>query len=158
MNGLLEDLLTLAREGNRAAELEAVDLATVIDDCWHTVETGSASLVCDTTRTIRADRSRVQQLVENLLGNAVDHGGEDVTVTVGDLPGGFYFEDDGAGIPDDERAAVFDAGYTTRDGGSGIGLSIVENVAETHGWSVTVTASDDGGARFEITGVEFEDE
>jgi len=50
------------------------------------------------------DRSRLRQLLENLLRNAVEHGGENVTVTVGNLPDGFYVADDGPGIPPDRQA------------------------------------------------------
>jgi signal transduction histidine kinase len=86
----------------------------------------------------------------------VEHGGDDVTVTVGDLDGGFYVEDDGPGIPADEREAVFGFGYSTGRDGTGFGLAIVSDIAEAHGWGVTATAGTDGGARFEITGVDVE--
>jgi len=49
---------------------------------------------------------------------------------------------------------VFESGYTTRENGTGYGLSVVERIAEAHGWSVTVTDSESGGARFEFTGVD----
>jgi len=84
--------------------------------------------------------------------DAVEHGG--VTVTVGALDDGFYVADDGPGIPPERRDEVFEAGYTTTDHGTGFGLRIVEQIAEAHGWTIGVTASDTGGARFEITGVE----
>jgi signal transduction histidine kinase len=77
-----------------------------------------------------------------------------VTVAVGDLPDGFYVEDDGPGIPEDRRSKVTDAGYSTREGGTGFGLGIVAAIVEAHGWTLTVTESEDGGARFEVTGVE----
>ena len=80
-------------------------------------------------------------------------GGSVVTVTVGDLEEGFYAADDGPGIPAEEREQVFDSGYTTSEDGTGFGLGIVQNVVEAHGWAVTITESDAGGARFEITGV-----
>ncbi|PSQ62014.1 MAG: hypothetical protein BRD21_07675 [Halobacteriales archaeon SW_8_66_22] len=76
-----------------------------------------------------------------------------MTVTVGDLEEGFYAADDGPGIPAEEREQVFDSGYTTSEDGTGFGLGIVQNVVEAHGWAVTITESDAGGARFEITGV-----
>ncbi|ELY45178.1 hybrid sensor histidine kinase/response regulator [Natronorubrum sulfidifaciens] len=76
-----------------------------------------------------------------------------VTVTVGTLPSGFYVADDGPGIPPDERDSVFETGYS-RAGGTGFGLAIVERIADAHGWSVTVTESEAGGARFEFRGVE----
>jgi signal transduction histidine kinase len=50
---------------------------------------------------------------------------------------------------------VFEAGYSTTEDGTGFGLNIVKQVADTHGWNVRVTDGSDGGARFEITGVEF---
>jgi len=88
-------------------------------------------------------------------GDAVDHGGADVTVSVGELDGGFYVEDDGPGIPPDERDDVFETGYSTSREGTGFGLSIVGQVVDAHGWEVRVTEGTDGGARFEITGVEW---
>ena len=46
---------------------------------------------------------------------------------------------------------MFEYGYSTEEEGAGLGLSIVEAVAEAHGWTVSVTESAEGGARFEIT-------
>ncbi len=104
-------------------------------------------------------------------GNAVEHGStsppshghEDgdgsgpptdpaVTVRVGRLDDGegFYVEDDGPGIPPDDRGSVFEHGYTTQSEGTGLGLTIVERIADAHGWSVVVTESESGGARFEV--------
>ena len=74
---------------------------------------------------------------------------------VGETDAGFYVEDDGPGIPADEREAIFDAGYSTRADGTGFGLSIVQRVVEAHEWEIAVTDGNEGGARFEITGVEF---
>jgi PAS domain S-box-containing protein len=154
METLIEDLLTLAREGETVAEVKPVDLGGLLSGCWETLDRDGATLAVETDATVRADRDRLRQLVENLLTNALNHGGSDVSVTVGDCEGGFYVADDGPGIPADEREDVFDAGYSTSADGNGFGLSIVARIAEAHGWTVAVTESDDGGARFEITGVE----
>ena len=103
-----------------------------------------------------ADERRLQRLFENLYRNAVEHGGEDVTVTVGDIDGeGFFVADDGPGIPPDERDRVFQSGYSGDEDGTGFGLAIVERIVEAHGWAIHVTESDTGGARFEITGLEM---
>ncbi|MFA1610900.1 PAS domain S-box protein [Halobellus rubicundus] len=154
MEELIEDLLVLAREGGQATDADAIDLAGLAGDCWRTVSTAEATLDIRTDERIRADRPRLQQLLENLIRNAIEHGGSDITLTVGDLPGGFYVEDDGPGIPPDEREHVFETGYSTAEEGTGLGLNIVRQVAEAHGWDVTITESGAGGARFEITGVE----
>jgi PAS domain S-box-containing protein len=168
MDGLIEDLLTLARSGDDVDEVETVGLGALVEECWATVETGSATVTVADDFAVRADRSRLHQLLGNLFRNAVEHGstssrleaddaaghGRDVTVTVGSLDEGFYLEDDGPGVPEAEREDVFDAGYTTSDTGTGFGLSIVHEIATAHGWEVSVTESDAGGARFEFRGVE----
>ena len=76
-------------------------------------------------------------------------------MTVGTIPNGFYIEDDGPGIPTDERDAVFEAGYSTTEDGTGFGLNIVEEIVDAHGWDIRVTEAPDGGARFEIASVEY---
>jgi signal transduction histidine kinase len=97
-------------------------------------------------------------------GDAVEHGSVDVegadhaplTVTVGGLPDGFYVEDTGPGIEPRRRETVFEAGHSSGSG-TGLGLHIVRNVADEHGWTVVVTDGCQGGARFEFTDVEIED-
>jgi PAS domain S-box-containing protein len=136
---LIDDLLALAREGAGAIDAEPTSLADAIQRCWRTVETGNATLTVETTRTIKADRGRLQQLLQNLVRNAVEHGstnsrpeaddavehgGSDIAVTVGDLPDGFYVADDGPGIPEAERERAFDIGHSTEDGNTGFGLAI----------------------------------
>jgi PAS domain S-box-containing protein len=152
MEGLIDDLLTLAREGEAVADPEPIELAGLVEECWRNVASGDVELTVDTDRTVRADRSRVKQLLENLLANAVEHGGS--LVRVGDTAEGFYVADDGPGVPAEARADVFDAGYSADSDGTGMGLAIVERVADAHGWTVTVTESPEDGARFEVTGVD----
>jgi len=153
MEELVDDLLTLAHEGERVSEIESVDLAAAVEDCWRNVSTTETAPHVDTDLVIRADPDQLRHLLENLLGNALRHGGADVTVTVGDLDDGFYVGDDGPGIPEADRETVFDSGYSTAADGTGVGLSIVQTIADAHGWSVAVTESETGGTRFEIRGV-----
>lgn len=152
---LIDDLLTLARQRESATDIGTVDLADAVERGWQNVDTANATLVTDSHRVIRADETRVQQLLENLLRNAVEHGGENVVVTVRDLDGGFYVADDGPGIPEENRTRAFEGGYSTNHGGTGFGLSIVERIATAHDWEVSITRGTEGGARVEITGVEF---
>jgi PAS domain S-box-containing protein len=150
---LIQDILTLAREGERVGEPESVTLAALVEEVWQTIETTRATIDIDAEQTIEADVSRLRQLLENILTNAIEHGGSDVTVTVGRLDNGFYIEDDGPGVPDAKRDEIFTAGYTTAGEGTGFGLRIAEQVATAHGWQIRVTDSPTGGARFEVTGV-----
>lgn len=164
METLIEELLTLARQGQAVVEPEPVALDAVVEDAVANLSTGEATVTFGggAARRFLADRSRLCELLENLLHNAVEHGSEGPTndaveIRVGGLEdaAGFYLADDGPGIPASERERVFDAGYTTAVDGTGFGLSIVRQICAGHGWTVEVTDSDIGGARFEITGVEL---
>ena len=149
---LIDDLLTLAHEDPDVADSDAVSLADAAKDSWQLVETAWATLEVGAPDVIEADRSRLKQLFENLYRNAVEHGGEDVVVHVASTAGGFHVSDTGSGIPEDERAKVFNAGYSTSADGTGFGLRIVKQIAEAHGWEITVGESEQGGARFEFVG------
>ena len=171
MEALIEDLLALAREERALEDRSPVALSDVATAAWGTVETSGATLSVDTDHTVSADEARLRQLFENLFRNAVEHGstspdsgtrqdavehgGDDgVTVTVGDTDDGFYVTDDGPGIPEDERERVFETGFSTSQTGSGLGLDIVARIADVHGWRVSVVDSDEGGTRFEFSGVD----
>lgn len=156
MEALIDDVLQLARQGQPISETEPVQLSALATRCWELVDTGEAELVVKDDLTVAADPDRLQQLLENLYRNAVEHGGPGVTVRIGalDRGSGFYVADDGPGIPEANREELFDAGYTTDESGTGFGLAIVEEIVEAHGWTVSVTESAEGGARFEFTGVD----
>ena len=169
MEAIIEDTLTLAREGQTVAETEPVEVGAVAEDCWETVATDGATIHVEGDRTVDADRGRLRHVFENLFRNAIEHGtavggsqtgngstardGSDVAITVGFTDAGFYVADDGSGIPEGERESVFESGYSTNESGTGLGLPIVEEIVEAHGWDISVTESEAGGARFEITGV-----
>lgn len=157
---MVDDLLALARYGDGVSETTWVGLSEVLREAWQNVETGDASLEINTNQRIRADRGQLSHILENLLRNAIEHAGDGVTVRVGplDAESGFYISDDGPGIPPQERASVFRAGYTTADTGTGLGLSITKEIVETHDWEIVVREGEAGGARFEISGVAVSDE
>ena len=157
MEAITRDVLELARQGRIITDASPVYLPRQVEECWKTVETGGAELRTDGVSGVHvvADEDRLRQLLENLVRNAVEHGGDDVTVRVGTTESGFYLEDDGPGIPEDDREGVFEAGYTTSSEGTGFGLNIVERIVDAHGWRIATTDGTDGGARLEITGVEF---
>jgi signal transduction histidine kinase len=188
MAALIEDMLSLARQGESIEDMEAVALPGVVDECWAGVAAPNATIEITAECGLLADESRLKQLLENLLRNAVEHGstsnqnaarsddavehgstspdsqarqdavehGDDgVTVTVGPLDAGdgFYVADDGPGIPEADMEAVFEHGYSSTRNGTGFGFAIVERISDAHGWTLTVTDSEDGGARFEFSDV-----
>ncbi|MFC6771119.1 PAS domain S-box protein, partial [Halorubrum pallidum] len=182
MERLIEDVLTLARQGDAVDDVEAIDLRELAtryaEDEFSPVDVPDGStdgdvalpdgvstdgepdagsgvsidVAVEADQALFADAGRLKRLLGNLLRNAAEHGGS--RVVIDDLPDGFYVADDGPGIPDDRLDAVFESGYSTSETGTGFGLAIVESIAEAHGWEVTLTASESGGARFEFTGVD----
>ena len=74
MNELIDDILTLAREGDSVRETEPIDLGALCSDCWENVEAPDATLLVEAESTIAADRRRLRRLLENLFRNAVEHG------------------------------------------------------------------------------------
>jgi PAS domain S-box-containing protein len=159
MAQMIEELLSLAEQGQAVLDPNAVTLADLASQAWEHVETANASLEIDvdTSVVIMADEGRLSELFENLFRNALDHAGTDVTVRVGilDDTAGFYVEDDGPGIPADKRDEVFEAGYTDAAEGTGFGLSIVQQIVDGHEWEITISEETTGGARFEIRNVEL---
>jgi PAS domain S-box-containing protein len=159
MSILLDDLLRLAREGHSVDDAEPVSLAGVAAAARQTVRTEEATVDVEGDVRFLADRSRLQQLLENLLRNGVEHASDDgpPTIVIGALPDqqGFFVEDDGPGIPSDEREAVFSPTRSEGSRGVGLGLAIVNEIVEAHDWSIRVTEGREGGARFEVTGVEL---
>lgn len=154
MERMLKDTLTIVRGDNLDLTKEPVDLAALARRCQDQVAESEAEIEIETRQKISADRDRLTQLLENLFRNAIEHGRPDVTIMLGGLEDGFYVEDDGPGIPEDERETVFKEGYTTNEAGSGLGLGVVQRVADIHGWNARVTEGVAGGARFEIRGIE----
>jgi len=163
---LVEDLLLLAKtEQAEFLRSEAIDLPTFVDELWH----ASTLLACRCFQldpvpagTLLADPDRLAQALRNLLSNAIAHTTpERGLVRMRVQPAAedrirFIVEDDGPGIPAQERERVFDRFHRTdqaRDrasGGTGLGLAIVDAIAKAQGGTATASASPAGGARIEL--------
>lgn len=159
---LVDDLLLLAKtEQTEFLRIEPIDLTVFVSELWD-----GMSLLADRrfelgpvpAATLRADPDRLAQALRNLVGNAIDHTAPKrglVRMRVEEVSGGrvrFFVEDDGPGIPAEQRERVFDRFHRTdaaRDrasGGTGLGLAIVRAIAEAHGGSVSAGPSPSGGA------------
>jgi PAS domain S-box-containing protein len=154
MDDLVGDVLDLAKQGQSLGETVPVDLGAVAREAWDVVSTDGVSLEVESLPEASGDPDRLASLFTNLFGNAVEHGGADV-VRVGSLPDddGFFVADDGVGLSGTDVERLFEYGYSGSESGTGLGLNIVEGVAEAHGWRVTATEGDGGGACFEFRGV-----
>lgn len=149
---LIDDVLELARQGQRVEDPDSASLDAIAEDAWEMVETTDAGLNLTEEVQLQADPDRLQRLLENLFRNAAEHAGADVQLRVGPLTDrdGFFVADNGSGISPEDRDSVFDSGYTTATDGTGFGLSIVETIAEAHDWTIGLNESAEGGARFEF--------
>jgi signal transduction histidine kinase len=160
---IVEDLLLLSRidEGSLTMRHEPVDLDDLVqDEAARLRATPSLQVTFDRVdpAQVEGDRSRLERLVRNLGENAARHARAAVALELrrDDGTAILSIEDDGAGIPAAERERVFDRFVRLdeareRDaGGSGLGLSIVREIASLHGGAVSVADGRLGGARFEV--------
>jgi signal transduction histidine kinase len=163
---LIDDLLILAKsEQTQFLRIEPIDLASFVDDLWQaTIPLAERCFQLDPVApgTLLGDPDRLAQALRNLLANAIEHTAPEqglVHMQVQQSANGrirFVVEDDGPGIPADQRELVFDRFHRTdaaRDrasGGTGLGLAIVEAIAKAHEGSVTAGESSTGGARIEL--------
>jgi signal transduction histidine kinase len=103
----------------------------------------------DKTLAVHVERQDLDEMLGNLIENAAKYGGGSVFVTVSRAEGfvDFAIEDDGQGIPVDERERIFDRGVRLDSSkpGTGLGLAIVRDVAEIYGGSITLEESEDMG-------------
>lgn len=155
---LLDDFLSLARP--RAVDATALDLAPLIAEVVGLQGPVAASnrvalrsvVPVDLPR-VYADAKRIRQVLVNLLVNAVEasRGEEDSFIEVGARSGvrgmvEVVVEDNGVGLESDVEARVFESFVTTKDAGTGLGLTIVRNIIERHGGSIELGARPGGGA------------
>jgi signal transduction histidine kinase len=154
LGGVVDSLLELARHRERGAE--RIDLAALTRSVVAELGKDAGPQVRVTGMgTVVADPSRVRQVTANLLDNARRHARTMVRLTV--APRGhdtvLIVEDDGPGVPKEERAKLFDRfyrGFAPRGAGSGLGLALAKDLAESDGATIVIGSSDLGGARFEV--------
>ena len=99
--------------------------------------------------SVHVERQDLDEMLGNLIENAAKYGGGSVFVTVGAQAGfvEFLIEDDGVGIPEEQRVRIFDRGVRLDSGkpGTGLGLAIVRDVAEIYEGTVSLEESEDLG-------------
>jgi signal transduction histidine kinase len=163
MQGLVEDLLLLARADERVPLSRApVDLDDLAFEEGHRLRSTTSKRV-DTSEVsaarVRGDADALRRVFRNLGENAARHSASRVDIALADLGDDVVLtvDDDGPGIPESERERVLqrfvrlDEARSRDDGGSGLGLSIVDEVVRAHGGSMSITQSPLGGVRIQVT-------
>ena len=162
MRRLIEDLLLLARSDEKQSPLGAVDVD--LDDVLYEEGKRIDAMTDLTVGTsivpvrVTGDQPALARMVRNVVDNAVRHAVTRIELSCTPSGGSavIVIDDDGPGIPEQQRERVFDrfvrldASRTRDEGGAGLGLAIVAGTAAAHTGSVTVSRSPLGGARFEI--------
>ena len=165
LNTLIDEIMTYAKleQGTPSLDFEQIILFEVLDQVLietEALKTGKTLELQAPPLNLEVDAERryLHRVVQNLVGNAVRYCDHHVLISGGLNDEGMAYicvEDDGPGIPEEERSRIFEAfsrldnSRTRASGGYGLGLSIVSRIAYWFGGSITIDDSPElGGARF----------
>ena len=164
---IVDDLLFVARQESGDVRLrpQEVDLADLVERAVAAGRalgdnTGSVTFEAAVTRSrVRADPSRIRQVITILLENALLYGAREVRVRLDQTPDGFAVTvtDDGPGLADDEIAHVFERFFRGSnaamryDGGAGLGLPVAKAIIEAHGGQIALTSEPGDGVEARFT-------
>ncbi|MCX6460062.1 MAG: HAMP domain-containing sensor histidine kinase [Actinobacteria bacterium] len=164
MGGLVDDLLTLARHDQaRDVEYSPVDVAAIARDAGDDARAGaparSISINAEGPALVAGDEPALRQVIGNLVSNALQHTAGSVRLGVsaqGDVVV-VTVADDGPGLAPEDAAHMFDrffrvdAARTRVQGGSGLGLSIVQSIVDDHGGTISLDTAPDRGTTITVT-------
>ena len=169
LTGIITDLLTLTQMDSQSTALteEEVDFSGLTEETLHTLRAAAARAgqqISDRIEpdvTLTGDRSKLGQIIYNLIDNAIKYtpeGGEiRVTLASEGRNAVLTVTDNGIGIPEDDQAHIFDRFYrvdkarSRATGGTGLGLSIVRQMVQLHGGEITVASAPEKGSVFTVT-------
>jgi PAS domain S-box-containing protein len=161
MQEMIDDLLEYSRVGRKDGEFEPVDCNAVLDTVRQNLRVAiadtDATVEVGALPTVEGDRSRLTELFQNLVSNAIKYTDDDerphVTVTAESEGDRWVFvvEDEGQGIPEDRIDRVFDLFYRSEvQDSTGIGLALVQKIVESHGGEVWVESTPGEGSSFYV--------
>lgn len=158
MTELIDSAIMVARGAAASERRQQVDIAKLLQDDIAEHDAARVNLLCAPgLPTVAADPMGLKRLVANLIDNALRYGRRcEVRASLHGGLIGITFDDDGPGIPEAERQAVFEPFYrlepsrSRTTGGSGLGLAIVKQIADAHGARMTISTSPLGGTRIAV--------
>ena len=160
MEALIDGILQYSRAGRAHEPPVEVDVAALIEELVDLLAPESATIEIEGELPVFVtERVPLHQVFQNLLGNAIKHGGEGVTITVSARDEGthwrFIVADDGPGIAREYHERIWGIFQTLepRDKveGTGIGLSLVKKIVEAHGGTVAIESEAGAGSAFSFT-------
>jgi diguanylate cyclase (GGDEF)-like protein len=169
LSNMINDILDFTKLKNKeiTLQLKAVDLNPMVDNVLaltRTLVKGKQvelkNEIGDAFPLVEADENRIQQILYNLIGNAVkftEKGEVRVSAAIEDGMAAVAVSDSGIGIPEDKFEQIFESfeqvdGSTEREyGGTGLGLSITKRLVELHGGALSVTSKLGAGSTFTFT-------
>lgn len=156
LNGLCDDFLDFARP----LKLNLIEMnlnqvvSRVLDRHRADIDAGKLSLTLNLEKPepqIAADPDRIEQILHNLIRNAIQATPEGGSICVTTRPDGFSIEDTGCGMEETQMESLFTPFFTTKSQGTGLGLCNARKILDAHGASVSVRSSLGNGTRFDIS-------
>ncbi|MBR9977670.1 MAG: PAS domain S-box protein [Bacteroidetes bacterium] len=158
VNGIITQFLAFARPQRLLPQ--PCDVRTMLDDSIAVVRAMAAdsgiaiSVFAEGELTVMADREKIQQVLLNLLRNAIEamEGGGHIKLLACRRGAHVVIAvaDNGPGIPEEVRRNIFDLYFTTKATGTGLGLGIVHHIVEEHGGEINITSNEHGGTTVEL--------
>ena len=156
MQAMIDGLLDYSRVETNAEEFSETDASAVfaetLTDLNLLIEERDATVTHDDLPTVHADRSQLGQLFQNLVENAIQHGGDGVHVgaQIREDAVVFSVEDNGEGIPENRQDRIFDIFEqgSRDDEGTGIGLAVCDRIVSRHGGEMWVESTEGEGTTF----------
>ncbi len=144
MATMLEQSIALADAGHVIGKIHPVDLDKLVAEIAATIVPKGIRFKQQKLPVVSCDREKMKQVVQNLIGNAIQHGKPNVIEVKAEKGEGrvsLLISNDGTVIAKKDRGKIFDRGFTTKKGG-GIGLTIVKKIVDAHKWKITLEPSE----------------
>ncbi len=157
----IENLSSIATEFSRFAKmpslkLEEIDLQLVIIDTFDLFVDEKVKLIFNSgvkSTLIEADMNQLRRMIINLIRNSIQADATEIKIDLNEQENNFvlFFSDNGKGITEANRDKIFEAGFTSKEKGMGIGLKLIKRFLEGINGNIILQDSSENGTTFKIT-------